>query len=120
MLNWLISKKQIQTTLENKIGFNGFYLYYNGDFVIKFAEYLLSGLPVIISEKIGDFSEFVKQNNLGFVTRNNIKEIRVNFPKYFIENSYSRMNISKLATEKFSKQIYLPKLKGVYNEMFQN
>jgi len=38
MLNWLISKKQIQTILENKIGFNGFYLYYNGDFVTKFDD----------------------------------------------------------------------------------
>lgn len=33
----------------------------------KFAEYLACGLPVIISERIGDFSAVVQQNNLGLV-----------------------------------------------------
>ncbi len=34
---------------------------------VKFAEYLACGLDVIISEELGDYSEFVKQNNCGFV-----------------------------------------------------
>lgn len=34
---------------------------------VKFAEYLYCGLNVIISEGLGDFSEFVKQNACGFV-----------------------------------------------------
>jgi glycosyltransferase involved in cell wall biosynthesis len=33
----------------------------------KFAEYLACGLPVIISERIGDFSEVVQQHRLGIV-----------------------------------------------------
>ena len=32
---------------------------------VKFAEYLSCGLDVIISEKLGDFSEFVLKNNCG-------------------------------------------------------
>lgn len=34
---------------------------------VKFAEYLACGLDVIISEQLGDYSEFVKQNNCGFM-----------------------------------------------------
>lgn len=33
----------------------------------KFAEYLSAGLPVIISEGIGDYTSFVKQNDCGWV-----------------------------------------------------
>lgn len=34
---------------------------------VKFAEYLICGLNVIISENLGDYSEFVKKNNCGMV-----------------------------------------------------
>lgn len=34
---------------------------------VKFAEYLSCGLNVMISEGLGDFSEFVKQNNCGSI-----------------------------------------------------
>ncbi len=34
---------------------------------VKFAEYLHSGLKVLISENLGDFSEFVKENKCGYV-----------------------------------------------------
>ncbi|MDP2385470.1 MAG: hypothetical protein Q8M29_03805 [Bacteroidota bacterium] len=33
----------------------------------KFAEYLYAGLPVLISENLGDFSEYVKTNDCGSV-----------------------------------------------------
>jgi glycosyltransferase involved in cell wall biosynthesis len=33
----------------------------------KFAEYLYAGLPILISENLGDFSEFVKNHHCGFV-----------------------------------------------------
>jgi hypothetical protein len=34
---------------------------------VKFAEYLAAGLRVIISESLGDFSEFVSKNSCGVV-----------------------------------------------------
>lgn len=34
---------------------------------VKFAEYLYSGLPVIISENLGDFSQYVRDNDCGAV-----------------------------------------------------
>ena len=33
----------------------------------KFAEYLFASLPVLISENLGDFSEFVNKNNCGII-----------------------------------------------------
>ena len=33
----------------------------------KFAEYLSAGLPVIISENLGDYTEFVKNNDCGII-----------------------------------------------------
>jgi glycosyltransferase involved in cell wall biosynthesis len=36
----------------------------------KFAEYLAAGLPVAISENLGDYSEFVVNQNCGFIVTN--------------------------------------------------
>ena len=38
---------------------------------VKFAEYLACGLKVIISEGIGDFSEFVKNHKVGYLINEN-------------------------------------------------
>ena len=35
----------------------------------KYAEYLMSGLPVLITEGVGDYSEFTALHNTGFVLR---------------------------------------------------
>jgi hypothetical protein len=40
---------------------------------VKFAEYLACGLQVLISEGIGDFTDFVKQLNCGHVFNENLK-----------------------------------------------
>lgn len=57
----------------------------------KFAEYLLSGLPVITTPYVGDYSQIVVENNLGFSLENmevddelitfirNVKDHRMNF-----------------------------------------
>jgi len=37
---------------------------------VKFAEYLASGLKVLISDGIGDFSAFVRENNVGAIVNN--------------------------------------------------
>lgn len=34
---------------------------------VKFAEYLAAGIPIIISEQLGDFTGFVRQHGCGFV-----------------------------------------------------
>lgn len=36
---------------------------------VKFAEYLYAGLPVLITEKLGDFSKYVIENDCGFIVK---------------------------------------------------
>ncbi len=48
----------------------------------KFAEYVMTGLPVLISEYVGDYSNFVAENNLGLVLPNKAK----------IEDYYLKIN----------------------------
>lgn len=83
----------------------------------KFAEYLLAGLPVIISNNVGDFSEFTKKNNIGLVTNNQINDILTKFPEFFIEKKYDRKDIMKYGYEYFSKQAYLSKMINLYNSV---
>lgn len=42
---------------------------------VKFAEYLNAGLSVLISPKVGDFSQFVRDNNCGIIIENKIPEL---------------------------------------------
>lgn len=64
---------------------------------VKFAEYLTCGLSVIISENLGDYSEFVKKNNCGIVG-----DVSV------LENiSYeTKLQNHKLATQHLTKENY--------------
>ena len=63
---------------------------------VKFAEYLLAGLKVIISEKIGDYNSFVKENSCGFIDA----EVGDQIDK--LEEQDKTLN-RKLATKFFSK-----------------
>lgn len=64
----------------------------------KFAEYLISGLSVLISPKIGDFSKYVTLNNCGLVV-NEKKEIYINQISY-----QERIQNNKLARTNFLKE----------------
>jgi len=66
---------------------------------VKFAEYLSAGLKVLISENIGDFSELVNNNNLGFMVKNHL---------YFEINQVSKQEkerIKEFARDNFSKDV---------------
>lgn len=41
---------------------------------VKFAEYLYSGLKVLISENLGDFSQFVRKHNCGYVINKRVDD----------------------------------------------
>tara|TARA_B100000427_G_scaffold322021_1_gene323436 strand:+ start:82 stop:1317 length:1236 start_codon:yes stop_codon:yes gene_type:complete len=80
----------------------------------KIPEYLMSGLPIVISEDIGDYSDFVLKNNLGLVTGNDISKIINKIEK--INELCSREDISKIVKQSYSKQSYLKKIINIYNE----
>jgi glycosyltransferase involved in cell wall biosynthesis len=76
----------------------------------KFAEYLSAGLKVLISEDIGDYTDFVKENNCGHVVKEGvvIKTERISreekqrmielVAKYFTKSSQNE-NYKKLINE---------------------
>lgn len=79
----------------------------------KFAEYLMAGLPVIISEKIGDFSEFVAKNNVGIVLHNDLKELDRKLDQIDVFG-FDRDHISTLGKSNYSKQTHIGKLLKIF------
>lgn len=69
---------------------------------VKFAEYLACGLTVVISDNLGDYSQFVQQNNCGGLYTN------FNFTKF---NSSTLKNI---AQSNFTKHSYIHSYKKLF------
>lgn len=79
---------------------------------VKFAEYLNAGLKILISENLGDFSEFVKENACGVIVNYSILNLHP-------LSSEDRNRSRGLAQSHFSKeskgviQMYLSLLKNI-------
>jgi glycosyltransferase involved in cell wall biosynthesis len=68
---------------------------------VKFAEYLSAGLKVLISKSIGDFSDLVRDNNLGIV----VDSMDIDSLQVSIEPMYaSAVRIKEFAKNNFSKE----------------
>ena len=72
---------------------------------VKFAEYLSAGLNVIVSENIGDISEFVEQNNCGYVINPNLAF------EFSSVNDETRVRNNELAKKYFTKESHFSKYK---------
>lgn len=84
----------------------------------KYAEYMLTGLPVIISEGIGDYSEYTVKNNVGhLIPEHNLSDWNdFNF-SIFDKYPYNRTEIAKSALKDFSKESLLPKVIEQFNSI---
>ena len=70
----------------------------------KFAEYILCGLPVIISEGIGDYSELTNKHNLGVIIKEDILQNPDKFEfNNFLEKNFNRLLISNFGIKNLSK-----------------
>ncbi|PBQ31499.1 hypothetical protein CNR22_06880 [Sphingobacteriaceae bacterium] len=67
---------------------------------VKFAEYLYAGLDVLISENLGDFSDFVKTHACGYV----LGENSANWPILQKPGLYKKEAAFKLAYEHYRKE----------------
>lgn len=77
----------------------------------KFAEYLASGLKIIISENLGDYSDFVLQENCGMVAGNELlTEI-----KPISETERARMR--SLMNKYFTKEAHLESYRALVSSM---
>jgi hypothetical protein len=76
---------------------------------VKFAEYLNAGLKVLISEKIGDYSELAKTENLGIAIDN------LSIPRLDKVSNTEKERISRFAKDHFLKSSEL--IKGRYQKL---
>jgi hypothetical protein len=76
---------------------------------VKFAEYLACGLNVIISENIGDYTQFVKDNQCGYVYDQNL--INFNLVPY---NEKKKNNF--IAMNNFTKENYMESYDKIYEQ----
>jgi len=77
----------------------------------KCAEYLACGLPIIISEKIGDYSDFILKNNLGFIYKNQVLSLTAT-------SKESRELMQNFAKANFYKDSII--IKEKYNTLLSN
>lgn len=68
---------------------------------VKFAEYLYSGLKIIISSNIGDYSKFVQDNDCGYID----SDCNFDFKKVTLKEKETNIEIAKVYFTKDSKFI---------------
>jgi hypothetical protein len=72
---------------------------------VKFAEYLRAGLKIIISDNIGDYTSFTKENNIGYCI-DDLSEIPTSLTKLTEKDRVDNLLIfnNKLSQECFSEE----------------
>jgi len=86
----------------------------------KFAEYMMTGLPAMISEHVGDYSSFVSSNECGMVVGNadNTEEIINKFGEYMNRVTKTRREENAgIGMENFSKSAYIDTLRDIYQNV---
>lgn len=83
----------------------------------KFPEYILAGLPVIISEGIGDYSDYVTKKNFGLTIHNKDTELYTKILELKRVNYNLRKEISVAAQMNYSKQANIEKLITIYKSL---
>ena len=78
---------------------------------VKFAEFQLCGLPVIISESVYDYASYCKKNCTGFVLSNEALE-KMNFDEVACINrqDYNRQEIARLGADHLSKESHVNRI----------
>ena len=81
----------------------------------KFAEYLMAGLPTLISQGVGDLSEFVEQNpSSGMVVDNEARQLVDTVASYIDSTQISKNATAKLGRVNFSKNALLGRIVTIY------
>lgn len=71
----------------------------------KFAEYMLCGLPVLISEGVGDYTAFVSKYNVGYVfNQEAFNDWKLLNLKEVTNKEFDRNYISEIGKKHFSKE----------------
>jgi len=84
----------------------------------KFAEYALTGLRIIISENVGDYTEYVKKENMGIVYKNNkelIQQIKEDKERGLYNDSNLREKNAQKNQDYLSMQSYISDIIKIYS-----
>jgi hypothetical protein len=86
----------------------------------KFAEYMLCGLPVIISEGVGDYADFAIQKKVGYLLKESaLKDLRDFDYDNFLKEKFDRDYIAEIGIREFSKQSVMEILKVQFSADFK-
>ena len=83
----------------------------------KLPEYLLAGLPVIISKGVGDYSEYVVKHGFGIMAPNDPEVIGDMMESQFLGKTFDRKAIAEIARKDYSKQASLDTLINIYQHI---
>lgn len=93
---------------------------------VKFGEYLASGVPVVLSEGIGDFSSLAHEMNLGVVLPHQATSEMIHHRVLeFLENEERdseelRRRCRNVAVENLALNVHIPRLTKLYRELAQS
>jgi glycosyltransferase involved in cell wall biosynthesis len=82
----------------------------------KVAEYLLNGLPVLISKNVGDYSEFIARNDLGMVLSGENRTITAEIASA-LRRAFPRERIAEIGRRHYSKQSQVRKIIATYEKI---
>ena len=88
----------------------------------KFAEYLLCGLPVVMTAGIGDFSQLAKKENLGIVLGGNhwSEDLHAQWGELnSLSDPIRREQIAQLGKQMFSNEHFANVLTPLYSTLFE-
>ncbi|MBM3405019.1 MAG: glycosyltransferase family 4 protein [Bacteroidetes bacterium] len=81
----------------------------------KAAEYLLAGIPLMISQNVGDYSAFIEKHKMGVVVDNILDHMMEAYRTHF-NTLIPRDEISRISNAVYSKQANLQKILTSYEE----
>ena len=76
----------------------------------KFAEYLLAGLPVVVSDSVKDFALFVKKHSAGYVLNGSDDRL----PVFVKVSPAHKSQMNELARNYFSKERYTEEYRKIF------
>lgn len=84
----------------------------------KFAEYMLAGLPVMISHNLGDFSDVVIKHGFGVQVSVPLeKDKTIEALHHLIQMGTDRAKIASFGNENYSKEAAVDRIIGVYKDL---
>ena len=82
----------------------------------KFAEYMLCGVPVIVSAGIGDLEDIVRSKKVGILVQNLSDDAEIaHVVDQFVRTRFDREAISKFGLAVFARESYLPLYEKLYS-----